>query len=80
MPGLITVLWPHVDRYYLEMEPNWILKVTLIFNFYQFSPLLLSQYVFFKMDKYHSLFDSMIYCILVCMAAPLQPVQYIYCA
>ena len=23
MMGLITVLWPHVERYYLEMELNW---------------------------------------------------------
>ena len=23
MLGLITVLWPHVERYYLEMEQNW---------------------------------------------------------
>lgn len=29
MLGLITVLWPRVGRYYLEMEPNWIFKVSL---------------------------------------------------
>uniref|UniRef100_I3K689 Ig-like domain-containing protein n=1 Tax=Oreochromis niloticus TaxID=8128 RepID=I3K689_ORENI len=27
MLGLTTVLWPHVGRYYLEMELNWTLKV-----------------------------------------------------
>ncbi|KAF3838704.1 hypothetical protein F7725_010472 [Dissostichus mawsoni] len=27
MLGLITVLWPHVGRYYLDMEQNWTLKL-----------------------------------------------------
>ena len=27
MLGLITALWPHVERYFMEMEQNWTLKV-----------------------------------------------------
>lgn len=27
--GLITVLWPHVDRCFLDMEQNWTLKVSV---------------------------------------------------
>ena len=29
MPGLITALWPHVERFCLEMEQNWTLEVSL---------------------------------------------------
>ncbi|KAI3351112.1 hypothetical protein L3Q82_005665 [Scortum barcoo] len=29
MLGLITVLWPHVERYYLEMEQDWTLKQSI---------------------------------------------------
>ena len=29
MPGLITALWPHVERFCLEMEQNWTLKVKI---------------------------------------------------
>lgn len=35
MLGLITVLWPYVEKYYLGMGPSWILTASDISDIYE---------------------------------------------